>query len=100
MLRWNLLVSVVVLVVMSAAAMPPPSPSPVPDRGPNLMALLWVTTGLSFGVVLLRFAQRISRARIGWDDYFMLLAMVGAMFACLILRLTGCRRASLDGPFP
>lgn len=49
----------------------------VPDRGPQLMALLWVMTGIATLMVILRFIARYQKSVVGgFDDIFMLIAMV------------------------
>jgi hypothetical protein len=84
---------------MSAAPqMPPPSPPPVPDRAPYLEALLWAMTGISIGVVILRFAYRLNRSRLGWDDGFMLLALVRTTTPRGKATADRCRYASWAGP--
>ncbi|KAI1633662.1 hypothetical protein F4809DRAFT_622384 [Biscogniauxia mediterranea] len=49
----------------------------VEDRGPELLAIIWVFTSLAIIAVLLKF---VSRAHIlhalGWDDFFILLSVI------------------------
>lgn len=49
----------------------------VPDRGPALVAMLGVLTGLAFLAVVVRFMFRARRKRLGWADWFMGATMVG-----------------------
>ena len=46
------------------------------DRGPELMVIVWVLTGLSTITVVMRLASRGIRATFGWNDSFMLVALV------------------------
>ncbi|KAL1962582.1 hypothetical protein VTN77DRAFT_9375 [Rasamsonia byssochlamydoides] len=48
----------------------------VPDRGPQLIAILWVLTGASTVTVIFRFIARAQKAVMGWDDVFMLVALL------------------------
>lgn len=48
----------------------------VADRGPELMVIVWVLTGLSTITVVMRLASRGIRATFGWNDSFMLVALV------------------------
>ncbi|PSN65248.1 hypothetical protein BS50DRAFT_527481 [Corynespora cassiicola Philippines] len=51
----------------------------IPDRGPNLINMLWVLTSLAFLTVILRFIFRARKRQFGWDDFFMATTM-----ACFI----------------
>lgn len=51
----------------------------IPDRGPQLVALVWVMTGLSSLMVILRFTSRGLRGTFGWDDFMMLFSLVCAI---------------------
>jgi hypothetical protein len=51
----------------------------VADRGPQLITVLWVMTGLSTLTVALRFASRSMRRSVGWDDFMMLFSLVCAV---------------------
>lgn len=57
-----------------------PSSGSVPNRGPSLMALMWVCTVVSSITIVLRFVFRARKAIIGWDDLFMLVALVRPPF--------------------
>ena len=46
-------------------------------RGPQILAVSWTTEGLAFLAVALRIHVRVKAQAIGWDDYFMCLALVG-----------------------
>ncbi|KAI5921321.1 hypothetical protein F4810DRAFT_712571 [Camillea tinctor] len=48
----------------------------VEDRGPELLAIIWVFTILSIIVVLLKFISRAHIHQLGWDDFFILLSAV------------------------
>ncbi|KAF9883254.1 hypothetical protein FE257_003810 [Aspergillus nanangensis] len=72
---------------------------PVPDRGPQLIVLLWVMTGLSTFTVLLRFTSRGLRGTFGWDDYMMLFTLVcfyGWTICITMLSLKGGQRHMED----
>ncbi len=48
----------------------------VPDRGPVLISILWSLTALAGIMTLLRVVVRTRNRMFGWDDIFMIFAMV------------------------
>ncbi|KAI9750543.1 MAG: hypothetical protein M4579_006433 [Chaenotheca gracillima] len=67
----------------------------IPDRGPQLMSLLWILTVTSTVTVILRFITRARRDSIGWDDFFMLVALIcfyGWSICLTILSVNGGER--------
>ncbi|KAL5360568.1 hypothetical protein BJX96DRAFT_184618 [Aspergillus floccosus] len=67
----------------------------VPDRGPQLITVLWVMTGLSTLTVALRFASRGMRRSVGWDDFMMLFSLLcfyGWSISLTILSIDGGQR--------
>ncbi|KAK2594287.1 hypothetical protein QQS21_007993 [Conoideocrella luteorostrata] len=48
----------------------------VPDRGPDVVRLLWTLTSLAFITSLLRVYARLRHRKFGWDDVFMICAMI------------------------
>lgn len=50
----------------------------VPDRGPQLISILWSLTALAGITALLRVIVRTRSRMFGWDDIFMIFAMVCA----------------------
>lgn len=48
----------------------------VPDRGVNLIVMMWFLTVVSSVTIVMRLVFRARKATTGWDDCFMLLAMV------------------------
>ncbi|OAQ73581.1 hypothetical protein VFPPC_01265 [Pochonia chlamydosporia 170] len=57
---------------------PPPLDAigPVPDRGPEVIRLLWALTSLALITSLLRVYSRLHHRMFGWDDVFMVCAMM------------------------
>lgn len=57
---------------------PPPVDmgGPVPDRGPEVIRLMWALTSLAFITSALRVFVRLRHRMFGWDDVFMVFAMV------------------------
>lgn len=49
---------------------------PIADRGPQLIAIVWVLTGASSITVAMRLASRSIRSNFGWSDTFMILSLV------------------------
>lgn len=58
---------------------------PDQDRGPQLMGAFWTMVVISTIMVGLRFYARFRIKSIGWDDWTMLLAQVGA--SRLVIRI-------------
>lgn len=88
-----------VLVAMSS----PVQDERIADRGPQLTAILWVLTGASTITVIFRFIARAQKAGVGWDDFFMLVALVsyprsGNRNAILLINNLFFSCVSLDGP--
>ena len=50
--------------------------NPVPDRGPQVVKLMWSLTSLALVTVFLRVYVRVRNRKFGVDDVFMLLSMV------------------------
>jgi hypothetical protein len=48
----------------------------VPNRGPELISILWSLTGLAFLTAALRIFARTRNRMFGWDDIFMIFATV------------------------
>ena len=61
-----------------AATIPPPTPpgQPIPDRGWILMIVLWIFFPLAVLTTAMRFFLRTRRSKLGYSDYFILLANV------------------------
>ncbi|KND90706.1 hypothetical protein TOPH_04624 [Tolypocladium ophioglossoides CBS 100239] len=49
---------------------------PVPDRGPQAIRVIWALTPLALITVVLRIVARVRNGKFGWDDIFMILAML------------------------
>lgn len=49
---------------------------PVPDRGPEAIRVIWALTPLALVTAVLRIVARVRNGKFGWDDIFMMLAMV------------------------
>lgn len=64
---------------MSSPAIPNPLP-PNDTRGPNLLAIYWVQTGIAIVVVALRFYVRYAKRIIGVEDWAMLGCLVCTHF--------------------
>ena len=47
------------------------------DRGPSIVVTYWILTGIATIVVGLRFYVRYTIKSIGYDDWWMLVALVG-----------------------
>lgn len=56
--------------------MPPNSQGPVPDRGPELISIMWSLTSLALVTAILRIVVRTRNRMFGWDDIFMIFSMV------------------------
>lgn len=54
-----------------------PPPGGDQDLGPAVMAVLWTETAIAILAVAARFAGRWLVHRTGWDDWLMLLTLVG-----------------------
>ncbi|KAL4892496.1 hypothetical protein BDV59DRAFT_42831 [Aspergillus ambiguus] len=71
----------------------------IPDRGPELITVLWVMTGLSTLTVALRFASRAMRRSFGWDDFMMLFSLLcfyGWSISLTVLSVDGGQRHTKD----
>jgi hypothetical protein len=64
---------------------------PQGNRGPQLIALLWVLTSVAGATVVARFVFRARKAVIGWDDIFMLISMVCFLLPLRIARADGTK---------
>lgn len=53
-----------------------PDRGPIADRGPQLIIIVWVLTGVSTITVVMRLVGRGIRAKFGWNDSFMILSLV------------------------
>ncbi|KAH8678636.1 hypothetical protein BGZ60DRAFT_555217 [Tricladium varicosporioides] len=74
-------------------------PEKVPDRGVNLIVMMWILTVVSSMTIVMRLFFRARMAIIGWDDCFMLLAMLcfyGWAITLTILCLRGGERHIQD----
>ncbi|ODA76986.1 hypothetical protein RJ55_07503 [Drechmeria coniospora] len=47
-----------------------------PDRGPLVLLVIWILTPLALLTAVLRIVTRARKRRCGWDDIFMMLAML------------------------
>lgn len=64
-------------------------PPPDDTRGPQILAVSWITAALAILAVALRTQVRIKAHAIGWDDYFICLALVGLPSALSRVELIG-----------
>ena len=62
---------------------------PNDTRGPQILAVSWTTEALALFAVALRIRVRIKAQAIGWDDYFMCLALVCLLSALIRMELIG-----------
>ena len=46
------------------------------DRGPELLVISWVFTGLALVTVALKVFYRAHVLKLGWDDFFILFSLV------------------------
>ena len=63
---------------------------PDDTRGPQILAVSWITAALAFLAVALRINLRIRAQAIGWDDYFICLALVRLLLALNRVELIDC----------
>ncbi|OAQ78861.1 integral membrane protein [Purpureocillium lilacinum] len=49
---------------------------PVPDRGPTVLRVIWTLTPLALITAILRIVARLRNRKFGWDDIFMIIAML------------------------
>ncbi|KAH6676314.1 integral membrane protein [Halenospora varia] len=71
----------------------------VPDRGVNLIVMMWFLTVVSSVTIVMRLVFRARKATTGWDDCFMLLAMLcfyGWTITLTLLCLRGGERHIQD----
>lgn len=67
---------------MSSRVLPPDD-----TRGPQVLAASWTTEALAVLAVGLRLHVRIKAHSIGWDDYFICLALVRLSLALMYSKL-------------
>ncbi|OBT54627.1 hypothetical protein VE04_05922 [Pseudogymnoascus sp. 24MN13] len=75
------------------------STASVPDRGIQLMVLMWVMTILASITVVMRFIFRAQKSIIGYDDLFMFISMIcffGWTISLTLLCLKGGERHMAD----
>ena len=73
------------LLAMSAASSPPPPGSPQDNQGPGLAAGIAVLHAITIPLVLTRlYTRAFPRSRLGWDDFFIFIALVSDQFSHLL----------------
>jgi hypothetical protein len=55
-------------------------PPPTENRGPMVLQSTWVMVGIATPVIIARVCARLKQMKkLGWDDWFMILALVSLL---------------------